>query len=122
MLCFIVSSFVVRKAPITISSSDVIFSTLVVSSVPLTARVGIPIISWVASRVPFTNMAIDSPLNVEDRNDQSSVIALVDSTVVHLMPSNTENLAVFSCRILLLIVRENYLSLLTTVNSGEPDE
>ena len=91
------SSFVVREAPITISSSDVIFSTVVVSSFPLTVRVGTPIISWVASRAPFTNIAIDSPLNVEDRNDQSSEITLVDSTVVHLMPSNIENLAVFSC-------------------------
>jgi len=115
-------SFEVRVAPITISSSDVIFSVLTVCNFPLTERVGTPIISCVASRAPSTNIAINSPLNVEDRNDQSSVITLVDSTVVHLIPSNTENLAVFSCRILLLIVRENDLSLLRTVNSGEPAE
>jgi len=117
----------VTDAPITISSSDVIFSTAVVSRSPLKLRVGIPITSWVASFVPLTNMAIDSPLKVEDKNDQSSVIVLVDSTVVHLIPSNTENLAVVSDRILLIIVNENDLSLLRTVNSGadpkgEPDE
>ena len=112
---------VVRVAPITISSSEVIFSRVVVSSFPLTERVGTPTVSCVASLVPFTNIAIDSPSKIEDRNDQSSVIVLVDSTVVHLIPSNTENFAVCSCR-LLLIVSVNESSLLRTVNSGEPEE
>ena len=75
------------------------FSRVVVSSFPLTERLGIPTVSCVASFSPFTNMVIDSPLNVEDRNVHSSEITLVDSTVVHLMPSKTENLAVLSCRI-----------------------
>ena len=112
---------VVILAPITISSSEVIFSRVVVSSFPLTERVGTPTVSWVASRVPFTNIAIDSPSKVEDKNVHSSVIVLVDSTVVHLIPSNTENLAVCSCR-LLLIASVKEFSLLMTVNSGEPDE
>jgi len=86
-------------APITISCSEVMFSSVVVSSFPLTERDGTPTVSWVASLSPFINMAIDWPPNVADRNVHSSAIALVDSTVVHLIPSNTENLAVLSCRL-----------------------
>jgi len=35
-------------------------------------------------------------LNVEDRNVHFSSIILVDSTVVHLIPSNTANFATFA--------------------------
>ena len=122
MLDFILSSFITTVAPITISSLEEIFSTGVTSNCPFVVRVGIPTTSFVASLVPFTKIAMCSPLKVEDKNDQSSVIVLVDSTLVHFIPSNTENFAVFSDCMLLLIVKENDLSLLTTVNSEDPEE
>ncbi len=46
-----------------------------------------------------------------------SSIILVDSTLVHFVPSNTENLAIFVGVIRLLIDKINELSLLITVNS-----
>ena len=67
-------------------------------------------------------MLIVSPSNVADRKVHCSGIVLVDSIVVHFIPSNTENFAVFSGRILLLIERENDFSLLIIVNSDEPAE
>ena len=94
------------------------FSTENISKLPFSVRVGMPVISSVFSFVPFTKIPIDSPSNVEDKNDQFSVISLVDSTEVHFIPSNTENLAVFSDWRLLLIASENDFSLLKTVNSS----
>ena len=91
------SALVVTVAPITMSCSEVIFSRVVVSNFPLTDSDGIPTVSWVASLSPFTKITINSPLNVADRNVHSSGIVLVDSTLVHLIPSNTENVAVLSC-------------------------
>jgi len=87
------ASFVVILAPTMISSCEVMDSTVVVSSLPLILRVGTPTISWVFSLVALTKMLIVSPSNVEDRNVHFSGIALSDSTVVHLIPSNTENFA-----------------------------
>jgi len=74
----------------------------------------------VPSFSPLTPILIESPSNVAAKNVHFSSMVLVDSTVVHLIPSNTENFAIFSGLILLFIARENDFSLLITVNSGDP--
>jgi len=103
----------------TISSSEERFSTVIVTSFPL----------WIAGMFEtcldshissLTPIPIESPSNVAAKNVHSSSTMLFDSTVVHLIPSYTENFAIFSGWILLLIERENDFSLLITVNSGDP--
>ena len=65
-------------------------------------------------------MLIDELVNVAARCVHSSLIKDVDSIVYHLIPSKTENLAICSGGMWLFTESENDLSLLTTVNSGEP--
>ncbi len=108
-------------APITISSSEVILSTVVVIIFPLCIE-GISETYSVLSFSPLTKILIESPSNVAATNVHSSFIVLVYSTVVHLMPSKTENFATFDGLILLLIASENDFSLLITVNSDDPLE
>jgi len=114
--------FELTYAPIIISSSEEMLSTVVVVSFPFTERAGTPTICSVPSSVPFTKILIDLLSNVAAKNVHSSLIVLVDSTVVHLIPSNMENVAIFCGFILLLIESENNFSLLITVNSCDPCE
>ena len=103
----------------TISSSEDRFSTVVVTSFPLwiAGMFETCLVSHISS---LTTIPIESPSNVAAKNVHYSSTMLVDSTVVHLIPSKTENFAIFSGWILLLIERENDFSLLITVNSGDP--
>ncbi len=94
MLGLLFPFFVVILAPTAISSSDVMLSTDVVSSFPSIERVSRSAISSLPSSTPFMNIVIVSPSKVADRNVHFSGIILVDSIVVHLIPSNTENFAI----------------------------
>ena len=65
-------------------------------------------------------MLIVELLNVAARCVHRSSILVVDSTVLHFIPSNTENFAILDGEMLLFIARTNAFSLLIIVNSGEP--
>ena len=49
-----------------------------------------------------------------------SSIGLTDSTLVHFIPSNTENLTIFDDKRLLLILRAKESFLLIIVSSSDP--
>jgi len=78
----------------TTSSSEERFSTVVVTIFP-SYRAGISETCSVSHVSPFTLILIESPSNVAARNVHSSSMMFVDSTVVHFMPSKTENFAIF---------------------------
>ncbi len=95
LLCGLKSLRVLIYAPMTISSSEERFSTVVVTSFPLWIA-GMFETCSVSSFSPLTPILIESPSNVAAKNVHFSSMVLVDSTVVHLIPSKTENFAIFS--------------------------
>ena len=79
----------------TISSSEERLSTVVVISFP-SYMAGMSETCSVSQTSLLTPIPIESPSNVAAKNVHSSSMIFFDSTVVHLIPSNTENFAIFS--------------------------